>query len=129
MVEFSRDAPCILRADWRGMPKRDLDEVEDEPLSEEEEEELLKMVADYRAGKLKTISLEELKEELGLADDDEQEDAHCDFLREPAPNSSPSDLQARKPAGCGILHEYADVDKIPLEDGAWSRSVSDRSDD
>ncbi len=50
------------------MSKRDFDEIEDEPLPEEE---LLKMVADYRADKLETISLEELEEELGLADEGE----------------------------------------------------------
>ena len=49
MVEFSQDAPCVLHVDWRGMSKRDFDEIEDEPLPEEE---LLKMVADYRADKL-----------------------------------------------------------------------------
>ena len=68
MVEFSQDAPCVLHVDWRGISKRDFDEIEDEPLPEEE---LLKMVADYRAGKLETISLEELEEELGLADEGE----------------------------------------------------------
>ena len=34
----------------------------------EHEAELIKMVEDYRAGRLKTITLEELKESLGLAD-------------------------------------------------------------
>ena len=68
MVEFSQDAPCVLHVDCRGMSKRDFDEIEDEPLPEEE---LLKMVADYRADKLETISLEELEEELGLADEGE----------------------------------------------------------
>lgn len=34
----------------------------------EHEAKLIKIVEDYRAGRLKTITLEELKESLGLAD-------------------------------------------------------------
>lgn len=41
----------------------------------------------------------------------------------------PVSASGRKPVGRGILAKYADVTRIPLEDGAWARDVEERDRD
>lgn len=41
----------------------------------------------------------------------------------------PVSASGREPVGRGILAKYADVTRIPLEDGAWARDVEERDRD
>ena len=41
----------------------------------------------------------------------------------------PVSASGREPVGRGILAKYADVARIPLEDGAWARDVEERDRD